>query len=87
MKTKTCLTRLAFPHRRNQASKMAPPTRPAQQGQRHQQPNNKVRCNINQVRCEWRDFFFWNTREKSLVEEEESKVVEKRKMKLFPIQE
>jgi len=34
-------------------------------------------CNINQVRCEWRDFLFWNTKEseKSLVEEEESKEV------------
>jgi len=32
--------------------------------------------NINQVRCEWRDFLFWNTieSEKSLVEEEESKM-------------
>jgi len=58
---------------KNGTSHKACTTRPKtqttkQQGEMH---------NINQVRCEWRDFLFWNKREseKSLVDEEESKVV------------
>jgi len=61
------------PSFKNGTSHKAYTTRPKTQTTKQQ----GEMCNINQVRCEWRDFLFWNTREseKSLVDEEESKMV------------